>query len=158
FEYGRMVVAGDHRAPGADVVDVAVAVDVVQERAVRAPGEERFAAYRPERAHRRVDATGHQLAGAGKQGAGAFGIHAAVLQKSARSARAAVTGSGASKTAPTTASRSAPAAIGIPALSGVIPPIATSGRPNPVASRSSPGVARRAPGLVADGKNAPNAR
>ena len=35
-EHGRMVVADDHRAPGADVVDVAVAVDVDQVRAFRA--------------------------------------------------------------------------------------------------------------------------
>src|SRR3546814_6670015 len=158
-----MVVAGDHRPPGADVVDVAVAVHVEQERALRALREERFAADRAERAYRLVHAARHQRLGAGEQGMRALLGHGRPLggqwgrAKQACSARAAATGSGASKTPPITASRSAPASSGIAAFSGVIPPIATTGRPSTRASRSSAGPALRAPGLVPDGNMAPKA-
>ena len=56
----RMVVAGDHRPPRADVVDVALAFDVPQIGAVGVVGEERLAADRLESAHRRIDAAGQQ--------------------------------------------------------------------------------------------------
>src|SRR4249919_295002 len=161
-----MVMADDHRSPRADVVDVMVAVDVHQVRALRALDEERFAADRFERAHRRIDAARHQRLGAGEQGVGTAGVHAvAGLVKGGgdqsnrtRHARAAATGSGASNTPLTTAIRSAPAATTIAAFSGVIPPIATRGSPNAAACRRSSGVARRAMGLVGEAKNAPNAR
>ena len=71
----RMAVAEDHRAPGADIVDVAVAVDIEQVRPVRALDEERLAAHRLERAHRRIDAAGHQRLGAGEQVVRAVGLH-----------------------------------------------------------------------------------
>ena len=61
--HGGMIVTDDHRSPRADVVDVARAFDVPQVRGVRPRGEERFAADRLERAHRRVHAAGHQWQG-----------------------------------------------------------------------------------------------
>ncbi len=77
--HGRVVVADDHRAPGTDVVDVAVAVDVVQVGAIGAFDEERLAADRLERAHRRIDAARQQLLGAGEQGVGLVVVHGAFL-------------------------------------------------------------------------------
>jgi hypothetical protein len=58
-------VAEDERAPGAHVVDVVVAVDVDDLGAVPALDEDRVAADRPHRAHRRVDAAGQALQRAG---------------------------------------------------------------------------------------------
>ena len=52
----RMSVAQNHGAPGADVVDVAIAVDVEQVGALRPLREEGFAADRFEGAYRRVHA------------------------------------------------------------------------------------------------------
>ena len=60
----RVVVADDHRAPRADVVDVALAFDVEQIGTVGACGEERLAADRLERPDGRVDAAVHALEGA----------------------------------------------------------------------------------------------
>ena len=51
-QHGRVRVACDHRAPAADVVDVAVAVHVDQVGALGALGEERLPTHRLERAHR----------------------------------------------------------------------------------------------------------
>jgi hypothetical protein len=62
-----MVVAGDHWPPRADIVDVTLAFDIPQIRAIGAIGEERLAADRLERAHRRIDSAGHQLARALEQ-------------------------------------------------------------------------------------------
>ena len=57
-EHRREGVAVDQRAPRADVVDVGVAVDVGQLRALGALDEHRIAPDRAHRAHRRVDAAG----------------------------------------------------------------------------------------------------
>src|SRR5690606_20380124 len=81
-----------------------------------------------------------------------------VPTKQARYARAAAIGSGASNTPLITATRSAPAATNCRALSGVMPPIATRGSPKRADSVSRCRPARRAPGLVGEGKNAPKAR
>src|SRR5581483_4005942 len=66
--------------------------------------------------------------------------------------------SGASNTAEIAARKSAPAATNDRPLSGVTPPIATSGLPNARAARSKSGVARCACRFVGDGKKAPKAR
>ena len=58
-----MGMAGDHRPPGADVVDVSIAVDVDQVGALGAFDERRRAADRGERAYRRIDAAGNNFAG-----------------------------------------------------------------------------------------------
>jgi len=50
--YGRVIVADDHWAPGADVVDIGIAIHVMQVGAIGALHEERFAADRLERTHR----------------------------------------------------------------------------------------------------------
>src|SRR5438445_368028 len=185
----RMVVACNHRSPRADVVDVALAFDIPQVGAVRVIGEERLATDRLERAHRRVDAAGHQRLctlepivigdhfldlkeenfatdytdehGSGKDVFySALSVLICVIrgQNSFLYFSAAAATSSAPNTPDTTARKSAPASISGGALSGVMPPIATSGRPSGLASRSSSSVARRAFGLVGDGKNAPNAR
>ncbi len=55
-DHRRLGVAEDQRAPGADPVEVAVAVDVEQLAALAALDEDRVAADLPHRPHRRVDA------------------------------------------------------------------------------------------------------
>jgi len=57
FDNRRMRVPEDRRAPRLHVVDVAVAVGVEEVRTFRAVDEERIAADRRERTHRRVDAS-----------------------------------------------------------------------------------------------------
>ena len=64
-------------------------------------------------------------------------------------------GSSASNTPLITATMSAPASIRAGALSGVMPPIATRGRSSARDFRSRSSDARRASGLVDDGKKAP---
>ena len=67
FHHERMRVARDHRAPGADVVDVPPAVGV-PEVGARGPLEERrHAADRAKRAHRGIDAGRNAQLGAGKK-------------------------------------------------------------------------------------------
>ena len=67
LDHRRMGVPEDHRSPGADVVDVAVAVDVEQigplQRGRMKIGSPPDAAKRPGRT---VDAAGHQLLGSFK--------------------------------------------------------------------------------------------
>ena len=72
--------------------------------------------------------------------------------------RAARSTSGASNTAPTTATASAPASIRPAAFSGVIPPIATIGSGNFFAARNRSRLAVTVPGLVGDGKKLPKRR
>ena len=57
----------DERSPRHDVVDEAVAVDVLHDGAGRTPNEERGPAYGLERAHGAVYATGQDLAGSQKE-------------------------------------------------------------------------------------------
>ena len=68
FEYRRMAVAQNHRAPRADVVDVALAVGVPHVSALRPGDKARRAADGLEGAHRRIDAAGNDGLGAAKQG------------------------------------------------------------------------------------------
>jgi len=78
FEHGRVAVAQDHRAPGADVVDVFLAVGVPEISALGALHKAGCAAHGAEGAHRRVDPTGDHLGGAVKKGLVAVG-HGACL-------------------------------------------------------------------------------
>ena len=64
----RVAVAEDQRPPRADVVEVAVAVDVEEVRPLAAGDEQRLAADGAERAGRAVDAAGDELAGTGEGG------------------------------------------------------------------------------------------
>ena len=57
---GRMAMPEDHRPPRADVVEVAIAVDVDQPGPLAALEEDRLAADRPERPRRAVHAAGDQ--------------------------------------------------------------------------------------------------
>ena len=66
--------AEKHGAPGADVVEVFVAVNVDQVLALAAINDQRFSGDRAKRAHRTVDAADQQLFGAGEDFAGAFGV------------------------------------------------------------------------------------
>ncbi len=72
----RMRVAEDQRAPREDVVHVAVPVDVDEIRALAAVDEERRAADRLERAHRRADAARQQLERLGEEPLGGLARHA----------------------------------------------------------------------------------
>ncbi|MNZ50456.1 hypothetical protein D3C78_682440 [compost metagenome] len=69
-EHVRVAVAEDHRAPGADVVDVALVILVNDVGAFGMLEEQRRAANALESADRRVDATGDVLLGLGEQGFG----------------------------------------------------------------------------------------
>ncbi|MCY1534316.1 hypothetical protein D9M68_696840 [compost metagenome] len=67
FQHGRVAMAQDHRAPGADVVDVLLAVGVPEIGTLGALHETRCAAHGAEGAHGRVHAAGDQGLGAVKQ-------------------------------------------------------------------------------------------
>jgi hypothetical protein len=56
----RVIVSQDHHAPGSDVVDVPISIDVVQISAVAALKENRLSADTAERAGWAVDAAWHQ--------------------------------------------------------------------------------------------------
>src|SRR5262245_44013564 len=60
----RVRVAQDEWTPGANVVEVAVAIDVVEVRPFPAGDEQRVATDRPKRPRRTVDAAGHESGGA----------------------------------------------------------------------------------------------
>ncbi len=81
-----MRVAGDHRPPGAHVVDIAPAVGIDEVGALAALEEDRFAADRPEGPYRRVDAARYVLAGACKQRSRS--IHACSSSVCGRNSRA----------------------------------------------------------------------
>ena len=68
-------VAEDVRAPGADVVDVGLAIDVLDAAALGAADEERLAADVAEGADRGVDAAGDQGLGLGKELLGKGTVH-----------------------------------------------------------------------------------
>src|SRR5687768_14534047 len=144
-----MPVSGEHRAPRADVVDVALAVGVPEVGARGALEEHRRAADCAKGAHWRVDA-------ARDAGLRALEKLVALLHwKSLRYAAARSPMSGASKRSESTARRLAPAAIRVGALSSVTPPIAQRGTPRSFLNRLS--GARTASGLVGEGNTLPNA-
>src|SRR5690606_6895535 len=66
-EHFGMAVTQNHRAPGADVIDVALAVLVRYIGAFGMLEKQRRAADAAEGAHRRVDATGDVVLGAGEE-------------------------------------------------------------------------------------------
>ena len=68
LDHLRMGMAQDHRPPGADVVDVAIAIDVEQIGPFAAGEEDRLAADSAKRPGRAIDAAGYQLLGASKGG------------------------------------------------------------------------------------------
>ncbi len=70
LDHGRKGVAQDHRSPGAEVVDVAIAVRIGQVRALRAVDKRRSPTHRAKRPNRRVDAAGEKALGALLQGLG----------------------------------------------------------------------------------------
>ncbi len=135
----RMRVTENGRPPGADVVEVALAVGVPQVRAFAAREEARRAAHGAKGAHRGVDAGGNRALGTGEELfvavhgdslAGLRSERAARHANAAAMARAAAVTSGASNTAEITASACAPARASSRALSAVMPPIATTGTPS----------------------------
>jgi hypothetical protein len=63
----RMRMAENGRSPGADVVDVIVAIDIEHPRALGSVHEKRLAADRAKRAHRRVHAAGNVFQSLGKK-------------------------------------------------------------------------------------------
>ena len=65
--HGGMPVTQDHRSPGTDVVDIAIAVDVLQPAALAALNDDWRAPHRTEGACRAVDAARHQLLGTGEE-------------------------------------------------------------------------------------------
>ncbi len=70
FDDRRKGVAQNHRAPGAEVVDVAIAVGVVEVCALGALNEGRRATHGAKGAHGRVDAAGKEALGALLEGLG----------------------------------------------------------------------------------------
>ena len=83
FEHRWVAVAQNHRAPGADVVDIALAVGIPKMGALGAGHKARRAAHGFEGAHWRVDATGDDGGGALEEFEVAVsgGFHWAVGQK-----------------------------------------------------------------------------
>ena len=79
-DYPRMPVAEDHRAPGADVVEIRRPIDIGEVLTLRRREEDRLATDAAECPGRRVDATGDQgfRAGEGSVALGASGGGAAV--------------------------------------------------------------------------------
>lgn len=133
-EHLRVAVAEDHRAPGADVVDVALVVFIDHVRAFGMLEEQRGAADAAEGAYRRIDAAGDVLLGVGEEDLGA-GHDGFSLQKgqsnSAVKARARSSTSEAESAANRawiTATMLAPWAIRPGAVSRLTPPMATMGR------------------------------
>ena len=61
--YGRSV-AQNERPPGADIINVAIAIGIEQIRALAAHNHRRRAAHRAEGTHRRVHSAGHEPLGA----------------------------------------------------------------------------------------------
>ncbi|MCY1450169.1 hypothetical protein D9M71_669540 [compost metagenome] len=170
-EHVRVAVAEDHRAPGADVVDVALVVFIHHVGAFRVLEEQRRAADALERADRGVDAAGDVLLGVGEQGFGTGHGNLADVSEfgrrpqsawnralKARARRSTSAAESAANSAWITASRSAPRPISSGALSMVTPPMATSGRPKRLRACSSRStVAAGAPGLVWELKKRPKA-
>ena len=70
----RMGMPQDQRSPRADVVDVAVAVEVVEIGALAALEKNRLAADAAKRPGRAIHAAGHQLLGAGERGVAFFAV------------------------------------------------------------------------------------
>ena len=70
FDHRRKGVAQDHRPPGAEIVDIAVAVGVGEPGALSAFDKRRRAAHRAEGPHGRVDAAGEEALGALLEGLG----------------------------------------------------------------------------------------
>ncbi len=91
-----MRMAGDHRPPGTDVVNVAAAIGVVQIRAFAAREEDRCAADALEGAHRRVHAAGDALLRGAEE---LFGSGHGVVSNKWAMARAAASGAGSANTA-----------------------------------------------------------
>ena len=82
-------VAENQWAPGADPVDVAVAVDVDQLEALAALDEDRIvAADRPHRPHRRIDAARHEADGAGVENFGGASVHSLSMEAQITNVRA----------------------------------------------------------------------
>src|SRR5690625_3062643 len=148
-----MGVTADHGAPGADVVDIAPAVDVKHVRALRALEKPRLAAHGGKGAHRRVDAAGNMLAGAVKKSLA--GIHDEA--KSSGNCRVVAPRSAAENSALPTASQSAPALMTAVALSTLMPPMAITVRPSSRACVSTFSGQCTASGLVGDACTLPKA-
>src|SRR3989442_14248857 len=143
-----MRVAGHHRTPGSDIVEVAAAIRVPQVGARGALEEQRHAAGGSKGAHRRVDA-GRDDALRTLEQRFAFHVNSFPYWRARRLI------SGASKRSEMTASRSAPALMSRRAVSSVIPPIAASRTPSLLAFVDQGCGARTAPGLVGDADKTP---
>ncbi len=70
-----MAVAEDHRSPGADVIDIGVAVGIVNLGTLGALNEQRVAAHRLEGPHGAVDPPGDDAFGFGEEGRGFLMVH-----------------------------------------------------------------------------------
>jgi len=70
-----MAVAQEQGAPGADVIDILVAIHVEDAGAFAAGDKGRIAAHGPEGAHRRIDAAGDELLGLAEEFFGSGVIH-----------------------------------------------------------------------------------
>src|SRR5262245_11630494 len=66
-QHFRLSMPEDQWPPRSDVINVLLSVDIPDSRTFAARDKQRFAANRPERADRRVDTSGNQLLGLGKE-------------------------------------------------------------------------------------------
>src|SRR5437879_3734509 len=150
FDHGGVRVAGHHRAPGPDIVDVTAAIRVPQVGTRGALEEQRHAADRTKGAYRRVDAARDDALRTLEQRF-AFHVNSFPYWRARRLT------SGASKRSEMTASRSAPALMSRGAFSSVIPPIAASGTPSFLALVNRECGARTAPEIGGDANTLPKA-
>src|SRR5688572_4246162 len=145
----------DERSPRADIVHVARAVRVPDERPFTALEKKRGAADAPERTDRGVHAARRAELGAVEE---PLALLHALRWKRFSNARDAAATSGAQKMEVMTATASAPATRICVAFSSVMPPMATIGtRIARFARSSSSKGACTAPGLTLDGKKLPKA-
>ena len=75
LDNASVAVSEQHWPPGRDIVDVGVAVDVLQVDAVAGLEEDRMTAYALECAHGRIDAARYRTRCAGEQSLGFAAIH-----------------------------------------------------------------------------------
>ena len=65
----------DHRSPGTDVVDIAIAIEIEEIRPAAALKKNRLPANSAERSSGAIHAAGHQLLGAGESNTALFARH-----------------------------------------------------------------------------------
>ena len=75
FQHNVRIVSQNHRPPGADIIDIDVAVLIVEVLVFGTLNKPRRTAHRLKRPHRRIDTAGHQFLGTVIQRLGMSNVH-----------------------------------------------------------------------------------